>query len=302
MSQPFPPDGYPEHDLCKIFELHDGGHMQELQDDIEKHGLRSDIIIWEGAVIDGRRRQRCCIALTKKGVYGREPRYCEFRGSYDAALALVVSLNLKRRHSSEAERVLAAARIAQIPQGGDRGNQHTGGKSASANMPPGLPGAVTRHEAAEMMGVTTAQVDRAKVVVAKGTRDLQAAVAEGKVSVTDASKLALETPEVQDAAVADMRSGAAATGQEGAKKHRPPADPKNGQVKFPWNRFYSDFGKIVRHVEAMAQAYGAAESPEKMGLLRELGGTVGFDGKCTGGFLHHLKKWYKKISKEEPPE
>ena len=63
-----------------------------------------------------------------------------------------VSYDLHRRHDTTNERALVGARMANLRAGGDRGNQHTGGKCPMGHM-PNKP-AVTIERAAELSGAT----------------------------------------------------------------------------------------------------------------------------------------------------
>ena len=59
-------------------------------------------------------------------------------------------------------RAMAAGRIANLEQGGDRGNQHTGGKTPNDGLP------VSVSQAAKLMNVGTASVDRASRAIREG--------------------------------------------------------------------------------------------------------------------------------------
>lgn len=56
---------------------------------------------------------------------------------------------------------MVAARLANLGRGGDRGNQHTGGKASIE----ALPEAISEPQAAEMLNVGRSSVQRAKRVL-----------------------------------------------------------------------------------------------------------------------------------------
>jgi hypothetical protein len=207
--------------------------MWELRDDIKKNGQIEDITLFQGRVLDGRRRQVCCHAL------GIEPHYTQFKGTDAEALAFVVSKNLKRRHLGEAERAMIAAKIANLAVGT---NQHTRKKEGA---PAGAP---SIDQAAALMNVSPRAVDRAKAVTERGTPILQDAVKDGTVSLTDAAKVADELPAIQNQAVEQVRVGNATSASEAAKsngrtprKQRPARDEKK--------KVEAAFGVIVRYLD-----------------------------------------------------
>jgi hypothetical protein len=67
------------------------------------------------------------------------------------------------------------------------------------------------------MNVSERAVDRAKVVTEHGTSELQEAVKDGTVTLTDAAKIAHEPAIVQNRAVSDVKSGRAETASAAAK-------------------------------------------------------------------------------------
>ena len=79
---------------------------------------------------------------------------------------------------------MVAARIADLSHGGDRGNQHTGGKGSIDPL------AKTKQEAADLLKVGTATVKRARAVITKGTPELAAAVESGEINVSAAAQIA----------------------------------------------------------------------------------------------------------------
>lgn len=199
MSKSIPP-----HPLSELFPLHDGPPLWELRKDIETNGQLEPISTYQGKVLDGRRRQACCIAA------GIAPKYKPFKGSEAEALAFVVSKNLKRRHLGEAERAGVAAKIANLAEG----------------RPKTTAGAVvSQAAAAEMMNVSVDALQRSKTVQDKGSEELKEALADGTVTLSDAAKVAKQPKEKQAKAVAKVKAGEAKTATEAVE--REPGDDKD---------------------------------------------------------------------------
>lgn len=89
------------HPVAAIFPLMEGQEFEDLKEDIRENGLIEPVWIFEGKILDGRNRYRACRELKI------EPKFREWRGP--SAVSLVVSLNLKRRHLTAAQRAMAAA-------------------------------------------------------------------------------------------------------------------------------------------------------------------------------------------------
>lgn len=168
------------HPYAEIFPLLGDAPFDELVADIKQHGLREKIWLYEGKILDGRNRFLAC--KTAK----IEPEFREYKG--DDALAFVVSLNVQRRHLTESQRAMAAAKIATLPKGS---NQHASIEASSQGT------------AAKSLKVGRSSVQRAKQVIEKGSKALQKAVETGEVSVSKAAKVVdLPKPEQLKAAKA----------------------------------------------------------------------------------------------------
>lgn len=90
------------HPAAGIFPLMGEEELKALAADIREHGQRHPIVRdGDGLIVDGRNRLAAC------ELAGVEPRFEDVNGS--DALALVVSLNVKRRNLTAAQRAIAAA-------------------------------------------------------------------------------------------------------------------------------------------------------------------------------------------------
>jgi single-stranded DNA-binding protein len=202
------------HPYAEIFPLMEGQEFDDLVADIKARGLHEPIVIFRGQILDGRNRYRACIAA------GIEWRSIPYTG--DDPLGYVISLNLKRRHLSESQRAMVAAKLATLKLGD---NQHSEGPSIEGSS--------------KLLNVGHASVERAKVVQREGVPELVAAVEQGKVSVSAAAKIATETPE-QQRAVVEAAKGIRAKWAEIKRNERIAriAEISNANAPLPQDRKY----------------------------------------------------------------
>jgi hypothetical protein len=103
------------HPLAEIFPLIEGAEFDDLVADIKANGLREDIVLFEGMILDGRNRYRACL---KAGV---APAPINGDKWIDDPAAYVVSANIHRRHlTQEHKRKLVAKLVKAQPEKSDR--------------------------------------------------------------------------------------------------------------------------------------------------------------------------------------
>lgn len=196
------PDGrsiaFKAHPLADLFPMMSADEHAALVDDVKERGVQRPIVLLDGMVLDGRNRYMA--ARDAEVGY----RVVEFTGS--DPLAFVISENMRRRHLTETQRASVAAKLAKLPKGS---NQH-----ASIEAP-------SQAQAAEMLSVSRASVQRAAEVQQRGTPELAAAMAAGDVSVSAAAEVA-KLPEAEQVEI--VAQGPAAV-KEAAKAARQKADP-----------------------------------------------------------------------------
>lgn len=185
-----PETGIRFHEYANLFPMMDDEAFNALVEDIKINGVREPIVFIGNEILDGRNRYTAARQL------GIEYPVTEYTGS--DPLGFVVSLNLKRRHLTESQRAMVAAKIAKMTHGGDRGaNQH--GTRQEANLPV----ATTNIQAAAILNVSERSIKTAKHVQEHGTPELVKAVETGKVSVSGAALIAKQDEEVQKKIVAE---------------------------------------------------------------------------------------------------
>lgn len=153
------------HPYSEILPLLDRERLEELVADIKENGLREPIWLYEGKILDGRNRFAACLIAKVK------PTYRKYTGT--SPLAFVISLNIHRRHLSESQRSMAAAKIATITHGGDRRSDQ------AANLPT-----VTQAFAAKALNVSERSVRSARKIIDEGSKALQKAVENGEIAVS----------------------------------------------------------------------------------------------------------------------
>lgn len=156
------------HPIADLFPLMTEAALDDLVDDIRRHGLREPIWLYQQQVLDGRNRLRACQAADVTPVFR------EYDG--DDPLNFVVSLNLHRRHLSESQRAMVASKVAN----------RLVGQFNSAN----LQNCKTTDEAAEIFNVSERSIYSAKTVRRQGIPELIQKVEAGDVKVSVAADVA----------------------------------------------------------------------------------------------------------------
>lgn len=184
--------GYEVHEAAELFPLITGPDFEALVLDIIANGQMEPIVLdANDRIIDGRNRARACERM------GVAPSWKRYEGA--DVVQFVVSHNLHRRHLTDSQRAMIAAKLATRAPG-FRG--HTG-NSSYEELPP------THSQAAALLSVTESQVTKAKVVHRDGTPELVQLVAEGHAPVTTAARVATELDDAEQVAyVEQVRGGA----------------------------------------------------------------------------------------------
>ena len=157
------------HPLAALFPLLAGPDLEALAADIGANGLAEPIVLLDGQILDGRNRHAAC------SLAGVDPSFSEFVGGDPAAW--VVSKNLHRRHLSESQRAMVAARLATLPAHRPQGSRPIGPLK-------------TQPAAAELLNVSRRAVQRARAVQTQGVPELVGAVDSGAVAVSTAAEVA----------------------------------------------------------------------------------------------------------------
>ena len=166
------------HALADIFPLMEGEEFDALMQDIKDNWLREPITIYEDKILDGRNRYRAVVKADRLFKL-KEENFRTYSGS--DPLGLVVSANLHRRHLTESQRALIAARIVTTKLGDNQFNK------------PGI----TNKQAAAMLGVSQAIVKMAKDVEAKATPEIKEKVLKGELRLGAAKEVIKKPKEEQ---------------------------------------------------------------------------------------------------------
>jgi protein gp37 len=164
------------HPVANIFPLMGEAELAELAEDIRANGQREPVWLHrDGRIVDGRNRWLACRKL------GIEAQTRTVERDDAELVRFAISLNLHRRHLSESQRGMVAARIANLKLGD---NQHKT-KDAQICAP------VSQTAAATLLKVSRGTVQSARKVIEAGAPELVAAVEQGEMSVSTAAKTAV---------------------------------------------------------------------------------------------------------------
>jgi len=116
----------PHHPIAKLFPMLEEDRRASFRASLAE-GQNHPIVLKGGAILDGRNRERELVELAKPVAY------VVFTGTDRQALDFVLAENLERRHLTESQRAMLAAKLATLRLGD---NQH----SREAVPGPQLPG------------------------------------------------------------------------------------------------------------------------------------------------------------------
>lgn len=202
----WPIAGLRPHRFAGIFRMLSADEHARLAADIAERGLLNRIVVFDGAVLDGRNRY---LALVDTGAFDPEedawedfPELFEpFAGNEDGALEFVWSVNEQRRHDTPTQRAMSAQRYANLRD-------------------------VTLAEAARRFGVSERQVSSAQHVAEHGVPELGQAMDEGRIPAYLAEQVAdLDDDEQRDVVRAEKPAKAARE-----KLAEPPPLATSGEV------------------------------------------------------------------------
>lgn len=187
--------GYRVHPIASMFPLIEGSAFDDLVADIRDQGLREPVVVdGDGVLLDGRNRVRAC------EVAGIKIAETVHDGS-DVA-AFIVSHNLHRRHLTDSQRAMIAARMANLHHGGARRGEFKSPIGVLNEEP-----AVTRSAAKDLMQVSEGSLHRAKAIADKAIPEVAEMASQGKVSLDAGMRVASLPSEEQEKFVADVSSG-----------------------------------------------------------------------------------------------
>lgn len=173
------------HPFADLFPMLAPADAEALRADIAANGLREKIVIFEGKILDGRNRYLALYGFDDRELppEGDELWLTTFRRFVPVQdgdpLAWVLSKNLHRRHLTDSQRAMVAARLEHFRHGGRRGAD-----DQDANL------RLDRQSAAETLHVSERSVNSAAKVRDHGAPELVAKVDAGEVAVSAAAEIA----------------------------------------------------------------------------------------------------------------
>jgi len=201
----------PEADIWPVMS---DDELKALATDIDTNGQQYAISLYQDAILDGRNRwlaiTRFCKKNTKPLLDTVNP---------ESPIAFIISRNEKRRHLNSEQRGYCAARALPFFEAEAKKRMAEGGKQKGAPIGAGLekPPHRAADDAARAFDTSPRNVQRAKSVKDKGSKKLNEAVAQGRLSLGKAEEITKKYPDKakQDAQVINIAKSKNATRVKG---------------------------------------------------------------------------------------
>jgi hypothetical protein len=167
------------HPYADLFPMMTAAELDALTADIAAHGLLHPIMLWKGAILDGRNRLLACEKAGIKPQFEELFRHDDTDEDDSRALAFVISANVQRRDLTAAQRAIVAARAM------DKYPQRWGGDRRSNQAAQSVPLGRARNDAAREFKVGVNAIQQAKALLAEAP-DLAAQVEGQTLAITQA--------------------------------------------------------------------------------------------------------------------
>lgn len=236
---------YPLHPLCEIYPQMSDDDFAEFVADFETNKQTDPAIVYKGQLLDGKTRQRAAEQCGRKLIVTEwePPTGCD---DVEAEIAVFVqSKNSHRRHMTSSQRAMIAAAFSKYSKEGRP-------KKTVTEV------TVKQGESAEKNAVSRKLVNEASSILNEGSKPLQSAVRDGKVTVTDASKIVDLPKSEQTKAVKAVAEGKAKTVTAAAKPKKGPCQI-NGQHEWEAD---GDGGRFCTHCKEDFKDDGPGEWKE----------------------------------------
>lgn len=243
------------HPYADMFPMIPEPEREALRLDIERNGLTDEVVLLDGLILDGRNRYRELKVLgwhTQPHYYVTWPELVAQKALKDDPFAFAVGRNLHRRHLTEGQRAMAAARVATMRQG-ERNDIKPAGfdPEPSANVRK-----VSQGQAAEMFKVSERLVTSANVVIKAGIAPLVDLVDSGLVAPSVAEQIARMPEADQQRALAENKPDALKNVAKRFDRERRAAELAQRQADLPIEKYgviYADpeWDFVTRSVNGM---------------------------------------------------
>lgn len=207
---------YEVHPAATLFPMMDAESFERLKADIKENGQDQRITFFNGMVLDGRNRLKACQEL------GVEPRTEEIEddGVFDP-FKWVLSINLHRRHLTESQRAMVAAKLAKLKVGNVKAQRDDSGVQICT---PSI------EDAASMLSVGRTSVAMAKKILEHGSKEIIEAVEQGQLPVSFTAKVVAEEPDRRTQTQL-LKSGGKAALKEHITEPSPYVDDKDEKAE-----------------------------------------------------------------------
>lgn len=239
---------YKSHPYAELFPMLTPEEITELAQDILQNGQRAAIVLHEGKILDGRNRYAACLEAKILPVFKDLPPGKD-------ALAWVMSANLHRRHITQSQRAMIAAKLETMLPGRPIVNKEATGPIYAANEQ--VTQAIPRKVASRMASASVRSTTRAAKVLAESPA-LTAQVEAGAITVTDAVKelTALHAELAPKLGPEKLAPILDANGREVPEK-----------LRALWVRAGTESKELIRRLRALKSVFEDAEQAEDLAFV-----------------------------------